>query len=100
MDKPVDSLTVFRWLRPDPSNVPHWVEDELMELQNEDAQFPSQCREKRWMWWSHGPLEGESYSPMDEAPQLWRAFVDLPERDDAYLAFAALYGPLCHGAVL
>jgi hypothetical protein len=89
-------LTLFRWWRPDPQgDPPEWYEAEpWLELL---PKFEPLSTETRWMTWDGLASARITYSPLLDAPELWRVFVALSEGEAAYLEFAKKYGPLTHG---
>jgi hypothetical protein len=97
MDSRAEQLTLFRWSRPDPrGNLPQWVDGEplLGEHELEVQPFPLLRDETRWMAWDELLSARITYSPLDDAPELWRRFVDLREGEESYLSFASRYGVL------
>jgi hypothetical protein len=94
-----ETLTLFRWWRPDPSgSQPEWWDGEpldgfLPRIEGLEA-------ERRWMTWDTLSPPRITYSPIDDTPELWRVFVALPESEDAYLDFAKRYGLLTKGEIL
>ena len=57
-----------------------WIESDAAEWEVEASLFPTLLKsEKRWMSWEIFPAHKITYSPMDECPELWRAFVDYPK---------------------
>ena len=77
-------LTAFGWWKPDPTGpLPTWTDSELLENVADLWLFSSVRQETRFLIWDAPPLVSRTvYNPLDEAPELWRQFVELQEGDD------------------
>ncbi len=93
MEFQADSLIAFEWQRPIGAEPAYeWTNDRLSLECYGNERHPIR-KETRWLC-RRAQAQEASYRPLDDAPELFREFMDVEQGEAGYLRFAQRYGML------